>query len=77
MSNDGKYDEFWGDYMVRDEHGEPLYDSRFDPAMGHWTQYSADPNIDLSVIINAYKNEENRLSKEIHNYSTLSKSPLS
>ena len=69
MSNDGKYDEFWGDYMVRDEHGEPLYDSRFDPAMGHWTQYSADPNIDLSVFINAYKNED---SDDKNNSSSIS-----
>ena len=50
--NKGIYNEFWGDYMIRDEHGKPLYDSRFDPAMGHWTQYRPDDSLDLSVIMN-------------------------
>jgi hypothetical protein len=47
-----KYNKEYGDYMVRDEHGNPLYDSRFEPAMRRdWREYNPDYDINLAAIL--------------------------
>ena len=51
----GIYNPAYGDYMVRDENGQPLYDSRCEPAFKrHWSEYEADPTIDIRAFIREY-----------------------